>query len=133
MTIYKAIKKYIDIKRSVLSPSTLKDYLCMLDCHFATQFGQIKLSDLTNYFADKAAIPFQPLIKFSDISQQWIQIFPIQISKTLVQKKSRKKACRLSMSFRLKICYTDTNGEKGGSQSEKSQIRRNSYDIFLFT
>lgn len=48
MTIYKAIKKYIDIKRSVLSPSTLRDYLCMLDCHFATQFGQIKLSDLTN-------------------------------------------------------------------------------------
>lgn len=46
MLVYDAVKKYIDSKRSVLSPSTLRSYLSMLDNAYA-EIGAIPLHDLT--------------------------------------------------------------------------------------
>lgn len=46
LLVYDAVKRYIDSKRSVLSPSTLRSYLSMLD-HAYAEIGAIPLHELT--------------------------------------------------------------------------------------
>ena len=48
LTIHDAIGKYLDVKRSVLSPSTVRGYEGLQRNYFSGDFGKKKLGDLTN-------------------------------------------------------------------------------------
>ena len=48
LTVYDAIRKYIDIKRNVLSPSTIAGYERMHRNYFKNEFGAKSLDGLTN-------------------------------------------------------------------------------------
>ena len=48
MTLYEAVGRYIDLKRAVLSPSTLTGYTAIQKTYFSGDFGKHMLSSLTN-------------------------------------------------------------------------------------
>ncbi len=48
MTLYEAAERYIDAKRGVLSPSTLRGYEGLLKNYLSDRFGQIHLSEVTS-------------------------------------------------------------------------------------
>lgn len=48
LTIHEAIEKYLDVKRHVLSPSTVRGYEGLQRNYFSDDFGARKLGDLTN-------------------------------------------------------------------------------------
>lgn len=48
LTIHEAIGKYLDVKRHVLSPSTVRGYEGLQRNYFSDDFGARKLEDLTN-------------------------------------------------------------------------------------
>ena len=48
MTLYEAVGRYIDLKRAVLSPSTLTGYTAIQKTYFSGEFGKHMLSSLTN-------------------------------------------------------------------------------------
>ena len=48
LTIHEAIGKYLDVKRHVLSPSTVRGYEGLPRNYFSDDFGARKLEDLTN-------------------------------------------------------------------------------------
>lgn len=48
MTVYEAVGRYMDVKRAVLSPSTLRGYNGFRRRYFTGELGQRKLSDINN-------------------------------------------------------------------------------------
>ena len=48
LSVYDAVSKYFDLKRSVLPPPTLRGYKGMQKNYFKNSFGQTLLSDLNN-------------------------------------------------------------------------------------
>ena len=48
MTVYEAVGRYMDVKRAVLSPATLRGYDCSRRNYFTGALGQTKLSGITN-------------------------------------------------------------------------------------
>ena len=48
MTLYEAVWRYIELKRAVLSPSTLTGYTAIQKTYFSGDFGKHMLSSLTN-------------------------------------------------------------------------------------
>lgn len=48
LTVYDAVGKYLDVKHTVLSPSTLRGYEAMKRTYFHNDFGKQKLGDLNN-------------------------------------------------------------------------------------
>lgn len=48
LTVHEAIGKYLDVKRHVLSPSTVRGYEGLQRNYFSDDFGLTKLDDLTN-------------------------------------------------------------------------------------
>lgn len=47
-TIAGAVEKYIKLKQAVLSPSTVRGYMGLLDQYFTGPFGQVELLEVTN-------------------------------------------------------------------------------------
>lgn len=48
ITIHDSVSRYIDTKRGVLSPSTIKTYEGMLKTYFSKRFGAMRLKDVSN-------------------------------------------------------------------------------------
>lgn len=48
LTLYEAVGRYLDVKRNVLSPSTLRGYESIKENHFKGALGRKKIRDLTN-------------------------------------------------------------------------------------
>jgi integrase len=48
ITVYQAVERYIDSKKNVLSPSTVRSYKGLLDNHFIDKFGGVKLCKLNS-------------------------------------------------------------------------------------
>lgn len=48
ITIHDSVSRYIDSKRGVLSPSTMKAYEGMLKTYFSKRFGALRLKDVNN-------------------------------------------------------------------------------------
>lgn len=48
ITIHKALNRYVDMKRAVLSPSTVRGYEKLIRNYFLGDFGKLKLYEVTN-------------------------------------------------------------------------------------
>lgn len=120
LSLYDAISRYMDVKKGVLSPSTIRGYVGVQENYFKNSFGETSLQDLTNpsiqlWISDLAAKLSPKTVRnaFGLLSATLDMFYPdFRIKVTLPQKKKAELYCPSDQDIRrLLDCIHDTELE----------------------